>query len=97
MSRHAITNQTLNISVNMRLEAGVSYAAVRDVVNEYAADSDAGSEAEIVGFLWVEDIPQARRAEFLATLSTLIPEPDLSETGKRMISANDIWPSRLGL
>jgi hypothetical protein len=96
MSRHAISDQTLKISVNMRLEAGVSDAAVRETVNEYAGDSESASGSEIVGFLWVEDIPQARRAEFLAALSSLLPEPDLI-TERRMVSANDIWPSRLGI
>jgi len=95
MSRHKISDDLLNITIGIKRESGVSDAQIHDLIEKYATDSatQAGSEG-IVGFLSAEDVPAERRAAFLGELSALMPPPSY-EKKVRMISAADIWQSRV--
>lgn len=95
MSRHHISDDLLNTSIGIKRESGVSDAQIHDLIEKYASDSstEAGSEG-IVGFLTAEDVPAAKRAAFLGELSALMPPPSY-EKKVRMISAAEIWQSRV--
>lgn len=91
MSRVRITNDLLNITVGIRLENGVSARQVRSLIDEFVDEQQFASNGSgICGFLWVEDVPQHRRDEFLTAVSTLLPE-ESAAAAARTISAASIW------
>lgn len=92
MASHRITNDLLNITVGIKLENGVSAGQVRHLISEFLPDPRCRKRSNVSGFLWVEDVPENRRAEFLAAVSSLAPQEHGSAPAReRTISAADIW------
>lgn len=82
--------------VGMKLDTGVDICEVRNLVDKFAAEQPReGQTGEPIGFLWVEDIPQHLRNEFLAALASLSGPPGHQSTA-RVLSSSQIWPSRVG-
>ncbi len=99
MSRHAISDDVLRITVGIRLEAGACIAQIRSLIDKFASEQRREEQTtETVGFLWIEDIPEGSRADFLSALSALSGPPGYrysSAAKGRLLSAADIWPARL--
>jgi hypothetical protein len=76
MARRPITDDLLQLTIENKLETGVSASRIRTLVEAFAQEESGDETAEIVGFLWVEDIPLDRRGIFLTALIALSPEPD---------------------
>jgi hypothetical protein len=93
MASARITNDLLNITVGIKLENGVSTRQVRSLINEFVPENrSAHVRSGIHGFLWVEDVPDHLRTEFLTAVSTLSAQPDQADAAQaRTISANAIW------
>lgn len=67
-----ISDVLLRTVVGVRLEAGVSIADIRRLVDRFAADETSNDgDTGIVGFLGIEDIPQHRREAFLVEVADL--------------------------
>ncbi len=97
MADRSISIDLLAVTIGIKYEAGISESQVHALIDAFAADQrgDAG-DADIVEFLGVKDIPAERREEFLAALSALAPAAPLrNRADQRMLSAVDIWPSRI--
>ena len=96
MASHRITNDLLNFTVGIKLENGVSARQVRSLIDEFTAEQQSKhGGSDIYGFLWVDDVPESRRGEFLAAVATLAPLPGEVPPEPRMLSAATIWESRL--
>jgi hypothetical protein len=77
MSKRPITDDLLKLAIESRIDAGVSAARIRILIEAFASHEWEGEQPEeIVGFLWVEDIPADRRGTFLTTLLALAEEPN---------------------
>jgi len=84
MAKRPITIELLKLTIDNKLEDGVSAAHIGTLVEAFAWDESERDEAEeIVGFLWVEDIPEDRRGIFLTALLALSPEPGHAVAGLR--------------
>ena len=98
MARSTISDALLRATIGMKTESGIDMAQIRQLIEEYASEAGCQEQTgEPIGFLWIEDIPQERRVDFMNALSGLSPDPDRVRpvAEERMISANDIWPSRV--
>jgi hypothetical protein len=72
MARNPIPDYLLKTSVGIKVEAGFSASRIRAVINEFAAEQpEDETSGDIMGFLSIEDIPQARREGFLRVLNSL--------------------------
>jgi hypothetical protein len=92
MAAPRITNDLMNITVGIKLENGVSARQVRCLIDDFVEGHHCRhSGSDIFGFLWVEDIPDHRRNDFLTAVSNLTPHPDAPPAQARMISASAIW------
>ena len=95
-SRRTITDDLLMLSVRIKQEAGVSHAQIQAVVDRFASQEHWQERTGGIGFPLVEDIPQTSRADFMAALAELSAQGEHTyrQTTSRVLSANDIWPSR---
>jgi hypothetical protein len=84
MAKRPITDELLNLTIETKLDAGVPAERIRVLVEAFAGeDQEGGMDEALVGFLWVEDIPPSRRAEFLRAVLALSPEPKLAVSDAR--------------
>ena len=93
-----ITDELLAVSIRIKREAGVGHTHIQAAIDRFASDERWQERTGGIGFPTIEDIPQERRAEFMAALAALAPEAERSDRygqGQRFISATDIWPSRI--
>jgi len=91
-----ITDELLAIAVGIKREADVGHDQIQELVDRYACPDQWQGRTGGIGFPIVEDIPQNRRAEFLAALAALSPHPDRrSGRAERVLSAAEIWRSRV--
>jgi hypothetical protein len=98
MADRSITDDLLKITIGLRSDAGVSMSDIRRLIGEFADDQGCKEGAGgAVGFLWIEDVPQYRREQFLNALAALSPSIDHRhpDATRRAISAAEIWPSRV--
>jgi hypothetical protein len=92
-----ITDDLLTVSIRIKREAGVSHADIQAAIDKFASQEHWHERTGGIGFPTIEDIPQERRAEFMAAVAALAP-PDLGDRhipGQRYLSVADIWPSRV--
>ena len=75
MAKGPIPDYLLKTTVAIKVEAGVSASRIRALINEFASEQPRPNAGDIAGFLWVEDIPEARREGFLWVLSSLSMQP----------------------
>jgi hypothetical protein len=79
MAKRPITDELLNLAVEIRLDAGVPAERIRVMIEAFAGDEmEAARSAELVGFLGIEDIPPSRRAQFLTAILAISPDPKLA-------------------
>lgn len=93
-----ITDDLLTVAIRIKREAGVEAAQIQAAVDRFASEEHWHERTGGIGFPTIEDIPQERRAEFMAALAALAPEPgrrDRRIPGQRYLTAADIWPSRV--
>ena len=93
-----ITDDLLTTAIRIKREAGVGHAQIQTAVDQFASEEHWHERTGGIGFPTIEDIPQERRAEFMAALAALAPETgrrDRHGAGQRTLSAADIWPSRV--
>src|SRR5438094_9351865 len=84
MAKRPITDDLLALTIETKLDAGVTAERIRVLIEAYAGDEmDGDPPQEIVGFLWIEDIASSRRAEFLTALLALSPGPTLAVASAR--------------
>lgn len=96
-SHRLISDDLLAVSVQIKREAGVSHAQVQEVIDRFACKERWEERTGGIGYPLIEDIPQDRRAEFMAALAELAPQSDQPRHAgnKRSLSAAHIWPSRI--
>ena len=76
MRSSTIDDHVLRMFVGIKSEAGaIDAGQVREIIGRMAADVRAPANAEIAGFLELEDIPQDRRSQFLQVLDTVSQHP----------------------
>jgi hypothetical protein len=84
MAKRPITDELLKLTIENKLETGVDASRIRVLIEAFASDESEREPAEeIVGFLWVEDIPHDRRGTFLTALLALSQEPKLAVASLR--------------
>ena len=84
MTKRPISDELLSLTIETRLDAGVSAERIRVLVEAFAGDEpEAGADEETIGFLWVEDIAHSRRGAFLNAVLALTPEPKLAVSHAR--------------
>src|SRR4051794_11051222 len=84
MAKRPLTDELLKLAIETKLDAGVSSEKIRLLVEAFAGDEmEAGQPAGTIGFLWVEDIPPSRRAEFLNAVLALSPDPNVAVADAR--------------
>ena len=95
--RSMITDDLLGVSVRIKREAGVTAEEIQAVIDKFASQEAWQERSGGIGFPLVEDIPQENRGAFMAALAELMPGPEARDraNAERMISAADIWRSRL--
>jgi hypothetical protein len=72
MAKRKIENYLLKTTAGLRIDAGVSPALIRGLINEFAGETQSHNpDGDIVSFLSIEDIPQDRREKFLLALNFL--------------------------
>jgi hypothetical protein len=91
-----ITDDLLAIAVGIKREADITQDQIQAIVDRFAGLEQWQERTGGIGFPIVEDIPQNRRAEFLAALAALAPHPDRPDRDERTLSAAQIWGSRIG-
>ena len=91
-----ITDDLLAVAVGIKREAEISQDQIQAIVDRFAGLEQWQERTGGIGFPIVEDIPQNRRAEFLAALAALAPHPDRPSRDERTLSAAQIWGSRIG-
>lgn len=94
-SHRTITDELLAVVVRIKRDAGVNHDQIQAVIDKFACQEQWNERTGGIGFPLVEDVPQDRRAEFLAMLSDLSPHPDRQPAPGRSLSAAQIWPSRV--
>ncbi len=94
--RH-ITDDLLAVSVRIKRDAGVSHEEIQSVIDKFASQEQWHERTGGIGFPLVEDIPQARRGEFMAALAELAAHPGRGDRqgSTSRLSAAEIWPSRI--
>jgi hypothetical protein len=90
-----ISNDLLAVAVGIKREADVTQDQIQAIVDRFAGLEQWQERTGGIGFPIVEDIPQNRRAEFLAALAALAPNPDRPSRDERILSASEIWRSRV--
>lgn len=91
-----ITDELLAIAVGIKREADIEQDQIQALVDQFAGMEQWQERTGGIGFPIAEDIPQDRRAEFLAALAALAPHPDRrSDRTERVLSAAHIWRSRV--
>jgi hypothetical protein len=92
-----VTDDLLTVSIRIKREAGVSHAEIQTAIDKFACLEHWQERTGGIGFPTIEDIPQERRAEFMAAIAALAPPPlgDRHIPGQRYLSVADIWPSRV--
>jgi hypothetical protein len=96
-AHRVITDDLLTVAIRIKREAGVGHAAIQAVIDEFASQEHWQERTGGIGFPTIEDVPQERRAEFMAAIAALAP-PALGDRhipGQRYLSVADIWPSRV--
>jgi hypothetical protein len=97
-AHRTITDDLLTTMVRIKREAGVRHGQIQAAVDKFASEEHWHERTGGIGFPTVEDIPQERRAEFMAAVAALAPDTDHRDrhgAGQRKLSAADIWPSRV--
>jgi hypothetical protein len=97
-AHRTITDDLLTVAIRIKRETGVGHAQIQAAVDKFASEEHWRERTGGIGFPIVEDIPQERRAEFMAAVAALSPELDRRDhhiPGQRYLSAADIWPSRV--
>lgn len=95
MAKRPITNKLLELTIESRVAEGIDPFAIRALICRFAYEEPRRDQAnETVGFLWVGDIPQHYRGEFLTAVIDLPGRPQviLKETRKTLNAG-----SKLGL
>jgi hypothetical protein len=94
-AHRTITDDLLAVAVRIKRDAGVAAAELQGVIDRFASPQQWQERTGGIGFPLVEDIPQARREEFLAALAELAPSPDHRGEEPRYVSAAKLWPERI--
>jgi hypothetical protein len=92
-----ITDDLLAVMVRIKREAGVGHSQIQAAIDQFACQEQWQERTGGIGFPLVEDIPQNRRAAFMAALAELSPESERKDyrAADRTVSAAEIWPSRI--
>lgn len=90
-----ISNDLLTTAVGIKRESEVTQEQIQAIVDRFAGLEQWQERTGGIGFPIVEDIPQNRREEFLTALAALVPNPDRPARDDRVMSAAEIWRSRV--
>jgi hypothetical protein len=96
-ARRLISDDLLELSIRIKRDAGVGHAQIQTVIDQFACTEQWTERSGGIGFPLAEDIPQDRRADFMAALAELSPSPDRKpDAGSaRYLSISDVWPDRI--
>ena len=76
MAKRYVSTDLLNLTIETQIDAGVSAAEIHRLIYAFTPEAPVSFDAldEPVGFLWVDDIPEGYRGEFLSEILKLSAE-----------------------
>lgn len=94
LPKRSVSDELLRLTVETKIEAGVSSAKIRELIEGFASyhDQEPDQATEIVGFMEVEDIPPDRRGTFLTALLSLAGDPNHGSRNLRQKMADRTRP-----
>ena len=94
MNARIVTDDLLRAAIGLRKDAGVSSAKIESLIASFVSGEPQGEDGTTR--IDPQDVPPARREEFMGALAALAPEPDYSpENSGRIMTASDVWPLRI--